>query len=90
VWKELPNGEAEWWLAGDEQVVVLTSMKGKKTAMGKISPAIASFYRGRRERGSGRVPQVGVVRRRQAGPVSVGARRVPLLGSLIGGPAIGI
>jgi hypothetical protein len=36
----------------------------------KISLAITSFYRGRRERGSGWVPQVGVMHRRRAGPVS--------------------
>jgi hypothetical protein len=36
-------------LASDEWAVVLTSVRGKKMAKGKIFPAIAPFYR-RRER----------------------------------------
>jgi hypothetical protein len=36
--KESPNGEAEWQLASNKWVVVLTSVMGKKTTKGKNIP----------------------------------------------------
>jgi hypothetical protein len=57
--KESANGWVAQRLADDERVAVLTSVRGKKMAKGKIFLASASFYRRRRERGSGWAPQVG-------------------------------
>jgi hypothetical protein len=56
----MPKESANSWvapqLAGDEQAAMITSTRGKKMVKVKIFPAIAPFYRRRRERGSGQAP----------------------------------
>jgi hypothetical protein len=87
VWKESPNGEAERQLAGDERATVLTLVKGKKWRRGKISPVIATFYRGRRGRvGRGGSPKSASSRTGEW----VARAGFPCPGSLTGGPTVGI
>jgi hypothetical protein len=44
--KESANGRVARWLAFNEWVAVLTSVRGKKTVKGKIFSAIAPFIGG--------------------------------------------
>jgi membrane glycosyltransferase len=81
----MPKESANSWvaprLAGDEQAAMITSTRGKKMVKVKIFPAIAPFYRRRRERGSGRAPRVGDECRRWAGLANPVARAgVPCFG----------
>jgi hypothetical protein len=58
--KESANGRANRRVASGEWAVVPTSVREKKWRRGKISLAMASFYRGTRERereGRGRSPE---------------------------------
>jgi hypothetical protein len=81
------EGIAEWWGSAPASrrraAVVLTSVSGKKRRKGQISPLPGRSCRRRRERGSGRVPQVGDGRRCRA---KIGDRRCVLESPAPGGP----
>jgi hypothetical protein len=68
--KDSANGRANRQLADGEWVAEHTTARGKKWLRRGYFRPWRPFYKARRERGSGRVPQVGDGRRRRARPVN--------------------